>query len=170
MLKRSYLGVLAVRVFFLIVLSLILASIVIAVEIDLGMSVDVTQSNQSSLSCARLSLLGSIGPISLDIPFAQVWPSERRIEFADPFLSYAGLNLKLPITVLYIKAGLGVQVRGLIDVLGAKIEGWDLPARVRAGLGVSDSGLFLEGGLNLDFTPSLENMEFCPYIAAGLVF
>ena len=158
------------RVFFLMILSLVLVSTMIAVEIDLGMSVDVTQSDQNSLSCARLSLLGSIGPISLDIPVAQVWPSERRIEFSDPFLSYVGLNLKLPITVLYIKVGLGVQVRGVIDVLGAKIEGWDLPARVRAGFGVSDSGLFLEGGLNLDFTPSLENMEFCPYIAAGLVF
>ena len=158
------------RVFFLMILSLVLVSTMIAVEIDLGMSVDVTQSDQNSLSCARLSLLGCIGPISLDIPVAQVWPSERRIEFSDPFLSYVGLNLKLPITVLYIKAGLGVQVRGVIDVLGAKIEGWDLPARVRAGFGVSDSGLFLEGGLNLDFTPSLENMEFCPYIAAGLVF
>ncbi|HAY98226.1 MAG TPA: hypothetical protein DCY45_01985, partial [Mesotoga sp.] len=143
------------RVFFLMILSLVLVSTMIAVEIDLGMSVDVTQSDQNSLSCARLSLLGSIGPISLDIPVAQVWPSERRIEFSDPFLSYVGLNLKHPITVLYIKAGLGVQVRGVIDVLGAKIEGWDLPAGVRAGLGVSDSGLFLEGGLNLDFTPSL---------------
>jgi len=159
-----------VRVFFLMILSLVLVSTMIAVEIDLGMSVDVTQSDQNSLSCARLSLLGSIGPISLDIPVAQVWPSERRIEFSDPFLSYVGLNLKLPITVLYIKAGFGVQVRGVIDVLGAKIEGWDLPAGVTVGLGVSDSGLFLEGGLNLDFTPSLENMEFCPYIAAGLVF
>jgi len=159
-----------VRVFFLMILSLVLVSTMIAVEIDLGMSVDVTQSDQNSLSCARLSLLGSIGPISLDIPVAQVWPSERRIEFSDPFLSYVGLNLKLPITVLYIKAGLGVQVRGVIDVLGAKIEGWDLPAGVTVGLGVSDSGLFLEGGLNLDFTPSLENMEFCPYIAAGFVF
>ncbi|PXF33483.1 hypothetical protein EU77_13525 [Mesotoga sp. SC_NapDC] len=158
------------RVFFLMILSLVLVSTMIAVEIDLGMSVDVTQSDQNSLSCARLSLLGSIGPISLDIPVAQVWPSERRIEFSDPFLSYVGLNLKLPITVLYIKVGLGVQVRGVIDVLGAKIEGWDLPAGVTVGLGVSDSGLFLEGGLNLDFTPSLENMEFCPYIAAGLVF
>ncbi len=158
------------RVFFLMILSLVLVSTMIAVEIDLGMSVDVTQSDQNSLSCARLSLLGSIGPISLDIPVAQVWPSERRIEFSDPFLSYVGLNLKLPITVLYIKAGFGVQVRGVIDVLGAKIEGWDLPAGVTVGLGVSDSGLFLEGGLNLDFTPSLENMEFCPYIAAGLVF
>ncbi|WP_214079043.1 hypothetical protein [Mesotoga sp.] len=158
------------RVFFLMILSLVLVSTMIAVEIDLGMSVDVTQSDQNSLSCARLSLLGSIGPISLDIPVAQVWPSERRIEFSDPFLSYVGLNLKLPITVLYIKAGLGVQVRGVIDVLGAKIEGWDLPAGVTVGLGVSDSGLFLEGGLNLDFTPSLENIEFCPYIAAGLVF
>lgn len=158
------------RVFFLMILSLVLVSTMIAVEIDLGMSVDVTQSDQNSLSCARLSLLGSIGPISLDIPVAQVWPSERRIEFSDPFLSYVGLNLKLPITVLYIKAGLGVQVRGVIDVLGAKIEGWDLPAGVTVGLGVSDSGLFLEGGLNLDFTPSLENMEFCPYIAAGFVF
>jgi len=162
--------VLSVRVFFLMILSLVLVSTMIAVEIDLGIGVDVTQSDQSSLSCARLSLLGSIGPISLDVPLAQVWPSERRIEFSDPFLSYAGLNFKLPITVLYIKAGLGVQVRGLIDVLGAKIEGWDLPARVRAGLGVSDSGLFLEGGLSLDFTPSLENMEFSPYIAAGFVF
>jgi hypothetical protein len=152
------------------ILSLVLVSTMIAVEIDLGMSVDVIQSDQNSLSCARLSLLGSIGPISLDIPVAQVWPSERRIEFSDPFLSYVGLNLKLPITVLYIKAGLGVQVRGVIDVLGAKIEGWDLPAGVTIGLGVSDSGLFLEGGLNLDFTPSLENMEFCPYIAAGFVF
>jgi len=152
------------------ILSLVLVSTMIAVEIDLGMSVDVIQSDQNSLSCARLSLLGSIGPISLDIPVAQVWPSERRIEFSDPFLSYVGLNLKLPITVLYIKAGLGVQVRGVIDVLGAKIEGWDLPAGVTVGLGVSDSGLFLEGGLNLDFTPSLENMEFCPYIAAGFVF
>jgi len=159
-----------VRVFFLMILSLVLVSTMIAVEIDLGMSVDVTQSDQNSLSCARLSLLGSIGPISLDIPVAQVWPSERRIEFSDPFLSYVGLNLKLPITVLYIKVGLGVQVRGVIDVLGAKIEGWDLPAGVTVGLGVSDSGLFLEGGLNLDFTPSLENMEFCPYIAAGFVF
>lgn len=158
------------RVFFLMILSLVLVSTMIAVEIDLGMSVDVTQSDQNSLSCARLSLLGSIGPISLDIPVAQVWPSERRIEFSDPFLSYVGLNLKLPITVLYIKVGLGVQVRGVIDVLGAKIEGWDLPAGVTVGLGVSDSGLFLEGGLNLDFTPSLENMEFCPYIAAGFVF
>ena len=158
------------RVCFLMILSLALVSTMIAVEIDLGMSVDVTQSDQNSLSCARLSLLGSIGPISLDIPVAQVWPSERRIEFADPFLSYVGLNLKLPITVLYIKAGLGVQVRGVIDVLGGKIEGWDLPARVRAGFGVSDSGLFLEGGLNFDFSPSLENMEFCPYIAAGFVF
>ena len=158
------------RMFFLMILSLVLVSTMIAVEIDLGMSVDVTQSDQNSLSCARLSLLGSIGPIFLDIPVAQVWPSERRIEFSDPFLSYVGLNLKLPITVLYIKAGLGVQVRGVIDVLGAKIEGWDLPAGVTVGLGVSDSGLFLEGGLNLDFTPSLENMEFCPYIAAGLVF
>ncbi len=158
------------RVFFLMILSLVLVSTMIAVEIDLGMSVDVIQSDQNSLSCARLSLLGSIGPISLDIPVAQVWPSERRIEFSDPFLSYVGLNLKLPITVLYIKAGLGVQVRGVIDVLGAKIEGWDLPAGVTVGLGVSDSGLFLEGGLNLDFTPSLENMEFCPYIAAGFVF
>ena len=158
------------RVFFLMILSLVLVSTMIAVEIDLGMSVDVTQSDQSSLSCARLSLLGCIGPISLDIPVAQVWPSERRIEFSDPFLSYVGLNLKLPITVLYIKAGLGVQVRGVIDVLGAKIEGWDLPAGVTVGLGVSDSGLFLEGGLNLDLTPSLENIEFYPYIAAGLVF
>ncbi len=158
------------RVFFLMILSLVLVSTMIAVEIDLGMSVDVTQSDQNSLSCARLSLLGSIGPISLDIPVAQVWPSERRIEFSDPFLSYVGLNLKLPITVLYIKAGLGVQVRGVIDVLGAKIEGWDLPAGVTVGLGVSDSGLFLEGGLNLDFTPSLENSEFCPYIVGGFVF
>ncbi len=145
-------------------------SLLVAVEIDLGVGADITQSDETSLSCARLSLLASVGPLSIDLPIAQIWPSERRLELADPMLSYAGLNLKLPITVLYMKAGLGVQLKGLIDLVGGSIEGWDVPARVRAGLGLSDSGLFLEGGVNLDFTPSLESMSFFPYIAAGFVF
>ncbi len=155
---------------FIVIFLIAMAGLSFSIDIDLGVAVDVTQAMEQTLGCAQLAIMANVGVFAFDIPFAQVWPSERRIEYIDPLQSYAGLNFKLPITILYVKANLGVQIAGVLDLLGGKIEGWDLPSKARVALGVSDSGFFLEGGFSAEFTPTLDRLNFCPYAAIGVVF
>jgi hypothetical protein len=158
------------KFFSLFMMVLVIVSLSMAVEIDLGVSIEVKQVLEQTLACARLSILANVGVFEFDIPFSQVWPSERKFEFVDPLQTYAGFNFKLPITILYVKAGLGVQAAGVIDLMAGKIQGWDLPSKARLALGVSESGLYLEGGISLGFTPALDNLFFCPYASVGVVF
>lgn len=156
-----------VTLLFLILISLSLA---LAIEINLGVGADITPAAEQVFGYGKLFVVVNAGAFAFDVPFAQIWPFERKLEPVDPLLSYVGLNFKLPITILYAKAMLGAQIRGVLELTQGKITGWDLPLRSRFGLGISEMGLFLEGGLSVDFTPAFNNMNLAPYVALGIVF